>query len=127
MRVIGKITRILKETAIDCILNISQTELTVEKLNTLTENQTIKLKLSSNQEIDYKIGDKSGSSICDYMNCDFVCSPTTPINDEDINKNTYTEHYIKMNYSSIANRIRDLFKEKPFYKRDQLVNSIQNN
>jgi len=122
---IGKITRILKETAIDCILNISQTELTVEKLNTLAENQTIKLKLSSNQEIDYKIGDKSGSSICDYMNCDFVCSPNTEITKEDINKTTYDEHYVKMNYLGISKRIRDLFKEQPFYKREQLFLSIK--
>ena len=122
---IGKITRILKETAIDCILNIGQTELTVEKLNTLAENQTIQLKLSSNQEIDYKIGDKSGSSICDYMNCDFVCSPNTEITKEDINKTTYDEHYVKMNYLGISKRVRDLFKEQPFYKRDQLIASIQ--
>ena len=39
----------------------------------LQRNQDIKLQLSSNQEIDYKIGDKEGSSLCDYMNCDFVC------------------------------------------------------
>ena len=122
---IGKITRILKETAIDCILNIGQTELTVEKLNALVENQIIKLKLSSNQEIDYKIGDKSGSSICDYMNCDFVCSPNTEIKKEDINKTTYDEHYVKMNYLGISKRIRDLFKEQPFYKREQLISSIQ--
>ena len=122
---IGKITRILKETAIDCILNIGQTELTIEKLNALVENQTIKMKLSSNQEIDYKIGDKNGSHICDYMNCDFVCSPTTEINTEDINKITYGEHYVKMNYLGISKRIRDLFKDQPFYKREQLISSIQ--
>ena len=122
---IGKITRILKELAVDCILNIGQTEFTVENMNKLVENQNINLTLSSDKTIEYKIGDKNGSSLCDYMNCDFVCSPTTPINDEDINKNTYTEHYIKMNYSSIAKRIRDLFKEKPFYKRDQLIKSIE--
>ena len=122
---IGKITRILKEIAIDCILNYGQTSFTMDQLNAMAENQDIKLKLSSNQEIDYKIGDKTGSSLCDYMNCDFVCSPTTKINDEDINKNTYGEHYVKMNYSSIAKRIRDLFKEQIFYKREPLINAIQ--
>jgi hypothetical protein len=122
---IGKITRILKEIAIDCILNYGQTSFTIDNLNALAENQDIKLQLSSNQEIDYKIGDKEGSSLCDYMNCDFVCSPNTKINDEDINQNTYGEHYVKMNYSSIAKRIRDLFKEQIFYKREPLINAIQ--
>ena len=122
---IGKITRIMKETAVDCILNIGQTSFTIDKLNALAENQNIKLKLSSNQEINYKIGDKEGSGICDYMNCDFVCSPMATIADTDINKTTYGEHYIKMNYNAIAKRIRDLFKEQTFYSREQLLLSIQ--
>jgi len=122
---IGKITRILKELAVDCILNIGQSSFTIDKLNALAENQNIQLTLSSKQEIEYKIGDKEGSGICDYMNCDFVCSPTTVINETDINKNTYSEHYVKMNYGAIAKRIRDLFKEQTFYKREPLVESIQ--
>jgi hypothetical protein len=122
---IGTITRILKEIAVDCILNIGQTSFTIDKLNDLAENQNIKLRLSSNQEIDYKIGDREGSGICDYMNCDFVCSPNTVINPEDINNNTYGEHYVKMNYNAIAKRIRDVFREQPFYSRTQLLASIQ--
>lgn len=122
---IGTITRILKEVAVDCILNIGQTSFTLDKLNGLAENQNIKLRLSSNQEIEYKIGDREGSGICDYMNCDFVCSPTTVVNPEDINNNTYGEHYVKMNYNAIAKRIRDVFREQPFYSRTQLLASIQ--
>ena len=122
---IGTITRILKEVAVDCILNIGQTSFTLDKLNALAENQNIKLRLSSNQEIDYKIGDREGSGICDYMNCDFVCSPNAVINPEDINNNTYGEHYVKMNYNAIAKRIRDVFREQPFYSRTQLLASIQ--
>ena len=122
---IGTITRILKEISVDCILNIGQTSFTLDKLNALAENQNIKLKLSSNQEIDYKIGDREGSGICDYMNCDFVCSPTTVVNPDDINNNTYGEHYVKMNYNAIAKRIRDVFREQTFYSRTQLLASIQ--
>jgi hypothetical protein len=122
---IGTITRILKEIAVDCILNIGQTSFTLDKLNDLAENQNIRLRLSSNQEIEYKIGDREGSGICDYMNCDFVCSPNTVINPEDINNNTYGEHYVKMNYNAIAKRIRDVFREQPFYSRTQLLASIQ--
>jgi len=59
------------------------------------------------------------------MNCDFVCSPNTEITKEDINKTTYDEHYVKMNYLGISKRIRDLFKEQPLYKREQLITSIQ--
>jgi hypothetical protein len=59
------------------------------------------------------------------MNCDFVCSPNTTIEPTDINQTTYGEHFVKMNYNTIAKRIRDVFREQTFFKRDQLIASIQ--
>ena len=123
---IGEITRLMKEVAVDCILNISQTNLTVEKLLENIGNQKIKIQLSSNPTaIDYKVGDKPFTDICDYKdNCNFVCSPNIQINDSDINKNTYNTGYLKTNYSAIVKRIRELFREQNFYNREQLFNSI---
>jgi hypothetical protein len=37
---------------------------------------------------------------------------------------TYNEDYAKMNHSSIVKRIRQLFKKRLFYDRDQLFNEI---
>jgi flagellar motor protein MotB len=132
---IGKITRLLKEVAVDCILNIGQTNFTMDKLNALVENQNIKITISSTNpdtreqvELDYKIGDKPFTDICDYMdNCSFTCSPTAEIAEEDVNKNSYSEEYAKMNYAPIVKRIRQLFKEQSFYKRDYLFAAIQIN
>ena len=71
------------------------------------------------------MGDKPYSDICDYMdNCNFTCSPSAIINEEDINKSTYTEEYVKMNYSMIVKRIRDLFKENIMYGRENLIAGI---
>ena len=122
---IGKVSRILKETSVDCLLNIGQTNLTEKEMNSLVENQNINISLSSNKEIEYKIGDKNGSSICDYMDCNFTCSPNKKINPNNTEQSTYTEYYVKTNYRAISKRIRDLFKEQNFYNREQLFNSIQ--
>jgi hypothetical protein len=128
---IGQITRLMKEIAVDCILNIGQTNLTVDKINALVENQNIKLSLSTLEngeplQVDYKIGDKPFTEICDYMdNCNFTCSPTATIQDTDIIKNTYSEEYAKTNYSAIVKRIRAAFREQVFYKRDVLIGYIQ--
>jgi hypothetical protein len=128
---IGQITRLMKEIAVDCILNIGQTNLTVDKINALVENQNIKLSLSTLEngeplQVDYKIGDKPFTEICDYMdNCNFTCSPTATIQDADIIKNTYSEEYAKTNYSAIVKRIRAAFREQVFYKRDVLIGYIQ--
>ena len=124
---IGKVTRLLKEIAVDCLLNIGQTNFTIDKIMELPENKNIKIKLSSQNEteIDFKIGDKPFSEICDYMdNCSFKCSSNVVIKDTDINQTTYNNEFLSMNYSTITKRIRDLFKEHFIYKREQLINSI---
>jgi len=123
---IGEITRLMKEVAVDCLLNISQTNLTVDKLLENIGNQKIQIQLSSNPtEIDYKVGDRPFTDICDYKdNCNFVCSPNIEINEADVTKNTYNTGYLKTNYSAIVKRIRELFREQNFYNREQLIASI---
>jgi hypothetical protein len=124
---IGNVTRLLKETAIDCILNIGQTNFTIDKLASITQNQNIVLKLSSkkDEEIKYSIGDRPYTQLCDYAdNCSFTCSPNAVIEETDIIKNTYNDDFLKMNYTGIVKRIRDLFKEKISFHRNELINSV---
>lgn len=123
---IGKVTRLLKETAVDCLLNIEQTNFTVKNLMELPENQKIKISLSSGgEDINYEIGDKPFSDMCDFMeNCEFKCSPMKHIELEDIIIDTYNDAFLKTNYSTILKRIRQLYKEKHIYTRDHLIRSI---
>ena len=122
---IGKITRLLKQNAVDCLLNIGQTNFTIEKLNTIVENQNIELSLSSGKTIQFKIGDRPFTDICDYMdNCDYTCSPNIKMNDNEIVSHTYNNDFIKTNYQMILKRIKQLFKDQTFYKKEQLINSI---
>jgi len=124
----GKITRLLKEISVDCLLNIEQTNFTVDKLLTEVSNQNIEIELASKQKIQYKIGDVPYSSMCDYMdNCSFQCSPSASIKEEDILKNTYNEDFAKMNYSAIVKRIREIFKDYAFFTREDIINLIQIN
>ncbi len=122
---IGKVSRLIKETSVDCLLNIEQTNFTFEKLSELAENKDIKIKLASNKEIEFQIGDKPYSSVCDYMeNCNYTCKPDVEIKDEDIKKINYSNNFAKIHYSSIVKRIRQLFKEQSFYKKDDLFKLI---
>jgi hypothetical protein len=122
---IGRVTRLLKENSVDCILNIAQSNFTVAKLNELAANQEIELQLSSGDKIKYLIGDKKFTDICDYMdNCDYKCSPTAEIAEGDIIKDTYNNDFVSMNNTRIMERIRQLFKERHVYKREQLISAI---
>ena len=117
---IGRVSRILKESSVDCILNIDQTNFTEEKMNTIVKQQ-----LSNKQVIDFPIGDKANTVSCDYMDtCNFKCKPFKKITEADIKLDTYDESFIIINTDKIIQRIRDLFKEKFFYKKDKLIIEI---
>jgi hypothetical protein len=131
---IGRITRLLKETSVDCMLNIEQTNFSAAKLNALVQNQHIKIRISSEggKEIDHIIGDRPYTDMCDYMeNCEYSCYPNTAPSAIDFNdpefkpdKSTYGMEYVRGNNGRIAQRIRELFKEQPFYSRKNLIQSL---
>lgn len=121
---IGRVSRTLKESSVDCILNISQTNFTADKLGEIIENQQIEMSLSSGKTIQFRIGDEPYSSMCDYMeSCEYNCSPnkTTGLGE---NKNTYNEYYAKTNNDYIVKRIAELYRENSFYKRDALIREV---
>jgi hypothetical protein len=117
---IGNVSRVLKEVAVDCILNYEQIGLTSENMK-----QTINLELSSGGTIAYDVGDKPYSSTCDYMNkCQYVCKPMKEIKDDDVKLDTYNEQFILMNTDKIIHKIRSLMKERFFYKKTDLIKYI---
>jgi hypothetical protein len=122
----GKISRILKETAVDCIINHDQTNFTHEKMSKLIDTP-ITQDLSTGLVIkDFKIGDVPYSSACDYMaTCDYKCRPDATINPNELNEDTYDESFIFMNSDKILQKIRMLMKEGYFYKKDVLISAIQ--
>lgn len=122
---IGKVTRLLKETAVDCILNIKQTNFTVENMIRVSENQEVVMTLSSGTTVPFKIGDKAYSETCDYMdNCAFSCDNTNTVDEDKLITSTYSIEFIRNNNDIITKKIKDLFKEQFFYKKQHLINAI---
>ena len=117
---IGKITRLLKEYSVDCILNKSQISLSENIID-----KKIKQTLSSTGEtVDFSLGDKNDSILCDFMNCDYSCKPNPDVNDDEISYDSYNESYIIMNLDKILRRIKLLFKERYIYEKNDLIQSI---
>jgi len=66
---IGIVSRIAKETSIDCLINSNMTEFDADKLNL-----NVKILLSNKNQINYQVGDKPYTSTCDYMEkCSYSC------------------------------------------------------
>jgi hypothetical protein len=119
---IGKVSRVLKEISIDCILNRGQLNFTEE--NMIENNvKPITLELGSGIKLEnYNVGDKPFSSLCDYMEtCSYTCRPDKEITSENIRMDTYNEEFIMMNTDKLIYKIKQLMKDRFFYKKGDLV------
>jgi hypothetical protein len=123
---IGNVTRVLKETAVDCIINHDQTNFTQEIMSASLK-EPITQELSNGTVLsNFKIGDAPFSPACDYMaTCNYSCRPNKDINDQNLNEDTYNENFIFANSEKILQRIRMLMKESFFYKKNVLISSIR--
>uniref|UniRef100_A0A6C0ERC1 Helicase ATP-binding domain-containing protein n=1 Tax=viral metagenome TaxID=1070528 RepID=A0A6C0ERC1_9ZZZZ len=122
----GRVSRIIKESAVDCIINHDQTNFSQEIMNDILD-EPVTQELSNGLVMsDFKIGDAPFSPACDYMEtCYYSCKPTKSIDETNLNEDTYNENFIMMNSEKILQRIRGLMKESYFYKKDVLFASIQ--
>jgi len=120
---IGRVSRVLKESAVDCILNHGQTNFSQEIMDAIVKNPVRQILSDGYVIADFKVGDAPNSASCDYMDtCYYECKPTKDI--KELNRDTYDESYIKINFEKIMQRIRMLFKEGFFYKKKILINSV---
>ena len=123
---IGKVTRLLKESAVDCIINHDQTNFTREIMSASLD-EPITQELSTGIVLkDFKIGDAPFSPACDYMaNCNYTCRPSEKLDKANLNEDTYNEYFIKINSDKIIQKVRLLMKERFFYTKKTLISLIQ--
>ena len=111
---IGKVSRVLKEVAIDCILNHNQTNFSEEKMN-----QKVQINLSTGKMIDYPVGDKPYSSFCDYMeSCYYTCQGDKKLVPK---LDLYNEDFLIQKQSYIIKLIKELYKEFYVLKKEYLL------
>ena len=115
---IGIINRLLKQNAVDCLLN---------KNANFHKESKISLTLSSNYYSDernniiYNIKNEDGDAECDYMECDYKCYPTPKKNIKPLIKSeTYNLTHINNNKDIIIKKIKNLFREKYIYNKKNL-------
>ena len=129
---IGMVTRLLKEISVDCIINIGQTNFSLQKLASLPANQEIELLLSSSDiKVKYEVGDKPYSQLCDYMeSCEYQCKQRNAkdIPSSEIIDATYSTYYANSNDDRISLRILNMFRDQKegqhFYTLDEIVGYV---
>lgn len=140
---IGVVSRVLRTSAVDCLLNMQHNSQTAAELN-----QVVTQNLSSRKQINYQVGARPYSALCDYMErCEYTCRPTfsngRPIQEQtelyglgddsdssdsdsgdeggrrggDVRLDTFNEKFMSMNLDKIIHKIRELYKDGFFYKK----------
>ena len=122
---IANVTRVLKENAIDCLLNRKGLNFSEEAIARIAPNHNgVSQTLSSGIHIDYILGDKNDSILCDFMDCEYKCTFGDLFDESDLNSDSYNESFIMMNIEKILQRIRNLFKEKYMYRKTDLITEV---
>ena len=114
---IGKITKILRRNAVDCLLNESQTQMSIKN----TYNKKVKQILANGDEIEITLGDKDYSVQCDFETCNFQCNASK---EGDIDRHTFNETFLNINNDIIITKIKELFKDQYLYNKSNLIKKI---
>jgi len=127
---IGKVTRLLKETSVDCIINHDQTQFTPDNFNEIIENQGLTQILSNHDKLEnFEIGDLPNSATCDYMEtCEYKCLPNIDkdkeLDESMLNYDTYNETFMLVNSDKIIQKVKMLMRVRFFYKKRDFLQLI---
>jgi hypothetical protein len=125
----GRITRALKESAVDCLLNYEQQNYTHKHL-VKSGVGYVKQVLADKTVIEkFPVGDMPYSASCDYMEkCEYVCDKyenpnqyAKKLRPED---ETYDETFIKMNTDALQSKIEYLFRRGYVYNYEKLYKEL---
>ena len=112
---IGKVTRLLKQASVDCILH-------KEQQNFSKIDQTVPITLSNGVTMDYIPKDEPFSNFCDYMeNCNYSCMNTLqPGNKED----TSTFSYAHTKQPKVSEKVKQLYQIRHVYTLNEIIHKL---
>ena len=107
---IGKISRILKEYALDCNLRRPATVINTDAEREIIDGQ-------GNNRGMINLSDVAYSPLCDWLaSCDFVCKPSIDVSQiKDIDNRTYNQFTARFRESLIKKIIAELFAAQSSY------------
>jgi hypothetical protein len=119
---IGNVTRVMKQAALDCNLNHDAI---------IIKNQDDVMQIDSQGQIreSVNINDTPFTAVCDWIEtCDYKCTPTIDVKslilDEKLDDSTYDEFSARWRIQKMKERIRTLFRQQAFYLSEDLWEAI---
>jgi hypothetical protein len=115
---IGRVTRIMKQSAIDCNLNKDAIIVRGEPPMKQIDAQRVEREAVN-------INDMPFTAVCDWIEtCDYQCNPSLPMKELDIDDSTYDEFSARWRVHQIKERIKQMFSVQSFYQSEDLWNAM---
>jgi hypothetical protein len=119
---VGRVTRVLKQNALDC--NLNREAIIVTGLATQRhEDSQGKIR----EEVD--INDTPYTNMCDWIEtCDYKCAKPIQIDDQELDLSTYDEYAIKWRESQLKQAVKRLFEtsEQPAFQLEDILDAMDN-
>ena len=113
----GAVSRVMKQYAIDCNLNIEAI--------LIESNDTFKHIDSQGSQRDVNISDNPFTAVCDWLDtCDYQCVPTIDVDVYKSDDKGYDEFSGRWRDAELKKRLKYAFEVQPFYSSDDLFLSI---
>ena len=132
---IGRVTRVLKQHALDCNLNISVNYVNdLDPLDKLEDSQG-KIRGIEDEDPAFRkrinINDTAYTSICDWTECPYTCAKPvdlkTILDKNEVDMSTYDEYAMRWRESQIKEIMKRLFEaeEQPNIQMDALFDALR--
>ncbi len=112
---VGRVSRILKQAAIDCNLNRGATVIEGEPTIDLIDSQ-------KQRRTEVNINDTPYTALCDWIEtCEYRCKPEIAIDVEGSDTITYNEYAARWRTAQLKERLRRLFAKQSYYTINNIL------
>jgi len=111
---IGKVTRVMKQSAMDCNLNHDAI---------LIQGQPPMREVDAQQMVreEVNINDTPFTAVCDWIEtCDYTCRPQIDVSRLPMDDSTYDEYSARWRIHQLKELIRSLFEKQSFYATEDM-------
>lgn len=118
-RQVGRITRVLKQHAIDC--NLNHDAIVIKGQNAVRQIDSQRIERTT-----VNINDLPFTALCDWAeDCDYKCLPTIKVSVEGSDDSTYDEFAARWRMSKLKDELRQRFSEQVAFSVEQMSELIE--
>lgn len=118
-RQVGRITRILKQHAIDC--NLNHDAIIIKGQNTVRQIDAQRVERPA-----VNINDQPFTALCDWAeDCDYKCLPTIKVSVEGSDDSSYDEYAARWRMMKLKDELRQRFSEQAAFSVEQMSELIE--